>query len=89
MTTQWYLNAPNGESYGLEHSPLRFSRENEAMLRPKTAVPGLFLTGQDVLTCGWMAQLASGTMTASAVLGKNLFIDMAFESARRHIQGLW
>ena len=63
------MDPDNGEIYGLEHAPARFA---ESRLRPRTGIPGLWLTGQDVTTCGIGAALFSGALTASAILGRNL-----------------
>ena len=49
MTNNYYLGQLNGELYGLEHDMARFDAWTQARLRPKTDVPGLFMTGQDIL----------------------------------------
>lgn len=68
LSTRHFANHPNGETYGLAHTPLRF--ETRA-LRPRTGIPGLFLTGVDVAVCGIGGALASGYLAASCVLGRN------------------
>lgn len=45
-------------------------------LRPDTSIPGLYLTGQDILSCGFAGAMFSGVITASAVLNRNLFADI-------------
>ena len=35
-----------------------------AQLRPETDVPGLYLTGQDILTCGFTGGLFAGVIAA-------------------------
>jgi all-trans-retinol 13,14-reductase len=69
LSTRYFANYERGELYGLDHSPARFE---ERSLRPRTAVKGLFLTGQDVATCGVASALVSGYLSASAALGRNL-----------------
>jgi all-trans-retinol 13,14-reductase len=69
LSTRHFANYDHGEIYGLEHSPDRFA---ERALRPRTPIRGLFLTGQDVATCGIAGALASGYLTASAIVGRNL-----------------
>jgi all-trans-retinol 13,14-reductase len=69
LSTQHFAGYEHGEIYGLDHSPARFL--NRA-LRPRTSVPGLFLTGQDVVSCGVAGAMAGGYLTGSAILGKNL-----------------
>ena len=70
LTTRHFTNYEEGEMYGLAHDPARFA---ERSLRPRTAVPGLWLTGQDVCTCGVGGALAGGYLTASAIAGRPLF----------------
>ena len=69
LSTRHFAGYEHGEIYGLEHSPSRFA--NRA-LRPRTAIPGLYLTGQDVVSCGVAGAMAGGYLTASAILGRNL-----------------
>jgi all-trans-retinol 13,14-reductase len=54
-----------GELYGIDHSPARYTLP----LRPKTPIPGLFLTGVDVAVCGVGGGLMGGVLSASAILG--------------------
>jgi all-trans-retinol 13,14-reductase len=70
LTTRHFANADQGQIYGLAHSPDRFLVRD---LRPRTPIQGLFLTGQDVATCGVMGALSGAVTTASAMLGRNLF----------------
>jgi all-trans-retinol 13,14-reductase len=70
LSTRHFTNVEHGEIYGLEHSPQRFE---ERALQPRTAVPGLFLTGCDVSTCGLGGALAGGYLTASVIAGRPLF----------------
>ncbi len=69
LTTQNFVNYKKGELYGLDHTPDRFRQK---FLKPRTPIKGLFLTGQDIVTCGIGAALFSGVLTASAVTNKNL-----------------
>jgi all-trans-retinol 13,14-reductase len=69
LSTRHFANYENGEIYGLGHTPDRF---RVAWLTPRTAVRGLYLTGQDVCTCGVTGALVGGLLTASAILGRNL-----------------
>jgi all-trans-retinol 13,14-reductase len=70
LSTRHFANYARGEIYGLEHSPARFA---ERGLKPHTPVRGLFLTGQDVCTCGVGGALAGGYLSASAIAGRPLF----------------
>ena len=76
VTNKYYLGSAKGEIYGLDHSLSRFSPEIIAQLRPCTKIPGLYLTGQDILTAGFTGALYSGLLTASTVLNRNLVNDL-------------
>lgn len=55
-----------GEMYGLDHTPERFKQR---WLRTDTQVKNLYLTGQDVVSCGVSGGLCAGFLTAIRVLG--------------------
>lgn len=76
LSNCYYLNAPRGEIYGADHNTARFGLEAVAEMRPGTDVPGLYLTGQDVLTCGFSGALFGGVLCASEVLGRNIMGDL-------------
>eukprot|EP01063_Lacrimia_lanifica_P007944 TRINITY_DN15102_c0_g1_i2.p1 TRINITY_DN15102_c0_g1~~TRINITY_DN15102_c0_g1_i2.p1 ORF type:complete len:309 (+),score=89.14 TRINITY_DN15102_c0_g1_i2:52-978(+) len=76
LSCEAFLHAPRGGIYGLDAAPARFALSAQAALRPKTPVSGLYLTGQDVLSCGVGGALESGVLTASAVLHRNLTADL-------------
>jgi all-trans-retinol 13,14-reductase len=66
LSTAYFCRYPSGEIYGLNHDPNRFEQQ---WLRPKTTIPGLYLTGQDVLTCGVAGAMIAGLVTAISVGG--------------------
>lgn len=66
LSTEWFQLNDRGEIYGLEHDADRFRQD---WLHPVTPVKGLYMTGQDVVTCGIGGALMGGVMTASAMLG--------------------
>jgi phytoene dehydrogenase-like protein len=70
LSTEHFIGSPQGAIYGLSHSPERFTSHD---LRPRTPIQGLFLTGQDVATCGVMGALSGAVTTASVILRRNLF----------------
>lgn len=78
LTTSHFANYQSGEIYGLAHTPARFA---DPLLRPRTPIPGLFLTGQDVTSCGVAGALMGGVLCASAVMGRNLAGAIAKEPA--------
>jgi all-trans-retinol 13,14-reductase len=69
LSTRHFAAHPQGEIYGLAHTPARF---RNPLLRPQTPVRGLFLTGADVATCGVGGALMGGALCASAILRRNL-----------------
>ena len=71
LSTKHFAAWEHGEIYGLDHGPSRF---RQRWLRPKTRIPGLYLTGQDVVTCGVAGALLGGVVCASALLSKNLLV---------------
>lgn len=66
LSTDFFCAYRSGEMYGLTHDPARFKQD---WLRPKTRIPGLFLTGQDVLSCGVGSAMFAGFASALSVLG--------------------
>jgi len=73
LSTQHFANYQFGELYGIDHTPERFEQR---FLRPQTPVKNLYLTGQDVISCGVGGALAGGLLTASAILKKNLMKEL-------------
>ncbi|KAL7534870.1 hypothetical protein ACHAXR_006135 [Thalassiosira sp. AJA248-18] len=70
VTNDFYLGTHRGAVYGLAHTPERFRQH---LLRPKTPITNLFLTGQDVCCCGIMGALVGGYMCAYAISTRSLF----------------
>ena len=69
LTTRWFCAHEQGEIYGLDHTPQRF---RERALRPRTGLPGLYLTGADACTAGVAGALFGGVLAASAILGRRV-----------------
>ena len=71
LTFAHFYFRDNGGFYGLDHDVQRFSPRNYyEVLRPLISeVPGLYLTGQDVTTCGIGGALSGGVLAAGSVLG--------------------
>lgn len=66
LSTEWFSAYGRGELYGLDHTPERLQQE---WLTPRTRIPGLWLTGQDVLTCGVTGAMMAGMLTTMAMVG--------------------
>jgi len=66
LSMQWFCGWERGELYGLDHDPARMRQD---WLRPRTKVPGLWLTGQDIMSCGVSGAMMGGLASATAVAG--------------------
>ena len=66
-----FIGSNRGEWYGLEADRDRFNAKNFYLrLRPEIPeVPGLYLTGQDVMTLGFVGAMAGGMHCAAKLLG--------------------
>ena len=69
LSTKHFANYQYGELYGLDHTTDRF---NQQALRVNTPIKNLYLTGQDIISCGIGGALFSGLLTAMAITKKNL-----------------
>ncbi|KAM4747588.1 all-trans-retinol 13,14-reductase [Rhinophrynus dorsalis] len=85
LTNNHYLGAPRGEFYGASHDISRLIPETVATMRAKTPIKGLYLTGQDILLCGFAGALNGGMICASEILGRNLYVDL-FHLRRQILQ---
>ena len=66
LSMQWFCGWERGELYGLDHDP---SRLQQRWLRPRTRVPGLWLTGQDIMSCGVSGAMMGGLAAATSIAG--------------------
>ena len=66
LSTNWFGGYQNGELYGLSHTPKRMQQK---WLRPRTSILGLWLTGQDILTCGVTGAMMAGMLTTTSIVG--------------------
>ncbi|XP_056309997.1 putative all-trans-retinol 13,14-reductase-like [Danio aesculapii] len=76
ITNQFYIGSPKGEVYGADHGISRFNVELNATLRPQTPIKNLFLTGQDLMLCGFAGGLSGALTCASAIMNRNLYLDL-------------
>ena len=76
FTLDHYINSSNGQMYGLDHAVKRFGIEASILLRPECiGVEGLYFSGQDVSSAGFVGAQMGGILTASVILKRNLLID--------------
>ncbi len=69
LSTQNFTGYQFGEIYGLDHTPERFDKR---FLRAHTPIKGLYLTGQDIATCGVAGALSASMITSAAALKSNV-----------------
>ncbi|NXA14659.1 RETST reductase, partial [Sapayoa aenigma] len=77
LTNQHYIASPRGGSYGADQGIPRLQAEVVAAVRAETAVPNLYLTGQDLCLAGFMGALQGAIICASTILKRNLYVDAA------------
>ncbi|MGD2130311.1 MAG: NAD(P)/FAD-dependent oxidoreductase [Lysobacterales bacterium] len=66
LSTEWFAGYRHGELYGLDHTPERMRQD---WLGPRTRIDGLWLTGQDTLSCGVAGAMTAGLLTTTAIVG--------------------
>lgn len=66
LSTDWFGGYQQGELYGLAHTAERMQQK---WLRPQTDIKGLWLTGQDILTCGVTGAMMAGMLTTMSMVG--------------------
>ncbi|MBX7193432.1 MAG: NAD(P)/FAD-dependent oxidoreductase [Sandaracinaceae bacterium] len=79
LSTRHFTAHPDGEIYGLAHTPARF----RLPLRAQSPIPGLFLAGQDLVSCGVAGALFGGALAATAVLRSTLIKSVALRAIGR------
>ena len=82
MLTDVVLSA--GEMYGVDHDLKRFTPEGTVALRSDTCIENLYMSGQDVFTCGFAGATFGGLICASAVLNRNVYADLMKLKASSH-----
>lgn len=78
LTNMHYLGAQRGAMYSAEHNVERFQAEAVARNRCNTPIKGLYISGQDVFSCGIAGALHGGLLCASTVLDHIVYIDLLF-----------
>jgi len=65
LSTNWFAGYRHGELYGIDHTTERLQQD---WLGPRTRIAGLWLTGQDTLTCGVTGAMMAGMLTTMAMV---------------------
>lgn len=76
LTSTHYLGSTRGAIYSADHSLERFYAEAIAKNRCDTPVKNLYISGQDVFSCGIIGAMHGGLLCASAVLNQIIYIDL-------------
>lgn len=79
LSVRHFANHPQGEIYGLAHTPERFRSRG---LGPRTPIRGLYMTGVDSSVLGLLGAIAGGIISVSAALNRNLFGAVTNTTAR-------
>ncbi|CAL8304125.1 unnamed protein product [Lota lota] len=78
LTNMHYLGSQRGAMYSAEHNLDRFHAEAVARNRCNTPVKNLYISGQDVFSCGIAGALHGGLLCAATVLDHIIYIDLLF-----------
>ncbi|KAK0142710.1 putative all-trans-retinol 13,14-reductase [Merluccius polli] len=76
LTNMHYLGSQRGAMYSAEHNLDRFHAEAVARNRCNTPVKNLYISGQDVFSCGIAGALHGGLLCAATVLDHIIYIDL-------------
>ncbi|XP_016057274.1 PREDICTED: all-trans-retinol 13,14-reductase [Miniopterus natalensis] len=76
LTSQFYLGAFQGACYGADHDLGRLHPHVIASIRAQSPIPNLYLTGQDLFTCGLMGAMHGALLCSSTILKRNLYLDL-------------
>jgi len=68
-----FLGRSHGNFMGYEQTPKRFAQR---WMRAHGPIHGLYFSGQDVSAAGVSGAMVGGLVAASAVLGRNLFLEL-------------
>lgn len=74
LSTKQFVNYDRGEIYGIEHSPNRFGSN---AIHTKSSAKNLYLTGQDIVSCGIAGALISAVITGTSITKKDVIREIA------------
>ncbi|XP_027701931.1 all-trans-retinol 13,14-reductase-like [Vombatus ursinus] len=76
LSHQFFLAAPRGENCGVDHNPNHRQPHVLATMRAQSPIPNLYLTGQDVFTCGLFGALHGALLCSGTILQRNVHLDL-------------
>lgn len=79
LSTEHFSRWPQGGIYGINASPERYRLTGGLSWGPRTPVPGLLLTGQDIVGDGVMAAFLAGVLAARVAGGPGVSLNMLKE----------
>jgi all-trans-retinol 13,14-reductase len=72
LTYEHYVGSPNGTAYGIEKD---FNNPYKTIVLPKTKVPNLYFTGQNLNMHGALGVTIGAVLTSSEILGLDYLIN--------------
>ncbi|XP_072493572.1 all-trans-retinol 13,14-reductase-like isoform X2 [Notamacropus eugenii] len=75
LSHQVFLAGSHGENY-LNRNLNRLQPHVMATMRAQSPIPNLYLTGQDVFTCGLFGALHGALLCSSTILQRNVHLDL-------------
>ncbi|XP_068921856.1 all-trans-retinol 13,14-reductase [Petaurus breviceps papuanus] len=76
LSPQVFLAGPHGENYGVGHNQNHLQPHVMATMRAQSPISNLYLTGQDVFTCGLFGALHGALLCSSTILQRNVHLDI-------------
>jgi all-trans-retinol 13,14-reductase len=83
LTNEHFTGHYQGGIYGLAIAPERFEAKNLAWRDPKTPIPGLYLTGVDLMMMGGIVPAMLGGLLTVANLPQGISVPQTFIASRR------
>ncbi len=79
LTYEHYVGAPNGTAYGIEKD---FNNPYKTIVLPKTKVPNLYFTGQNLNMHGALGVTIGAVLTSSEILGFDYLLNKIRKEVR-------